>query len=159
MPYFEISTQRANLFLRLAALCYDWLLILGLWMLVGFAAVAIQSLKAHDFTQNVSLTPEPVLSFWLSWVLLLTAFLYFVLFWYLRGQTPGMSAWRIILRNHSPKNRLGFMQASLRALLASFSMLCFGLGYIWCMLSPASHCWHDLLSGTRIWLLLPHSQP
>ena len=119
-------------------------------MLVGFCAVAVYSLRDAMINTSQVIMPQAVFGWWFQLLLWLVAVLYFALFWWHRGQTPGMSAWRIIVcdarQNHLPR----LTTAMLRALLAPVSAACFGAGYLYCLFSSNRVYWHDIWSHTRI---------
>lgn len=132
----------AGLTRRLAAMLYDALLIGGLLMLVGFVAVAIDYLNA-DLS-----APRPVRGWGFQLALLLTSPLYCAGFWARAGQTPGMRAWGIALHRDRVAC-LSFGRGLLRCALAAMSLLCFGLGYAWCLIDARSRAWHDIWSGSQ----------
>lgn len=85
--------------------------------------------------------------FQLGWYLSIAIFYYF--FWRKSGQTVGMRAWRLKVVNEnggipSP------MQCIIRIALAPFSLLLFGLGYLWCIVDKNGEAVHDKLSGTHV---------
>jgi uncharacterized RDD family membrane protein YckC len=139
-----------GLWLRLAALFYDLLLLLGLWMLIGFCAVAIHSWMSATPDMQQALAPQAVSGLWFQLLLWVTGILYFALFWCYRGQTPGMSAWRIMVcvtHAHCPPS---LFSSVVRAGLAPISALMLGAGYLWCFLPPKHAYWHDIWSGTHV---------
>jgi uncharacterized RDD family membrane protein YckC len=79
--------------------------------------------------------------------------LFFVGFWVKGGQTLGMQAWRIKLVTQDGGD-VSPARALLRALLATLSAACLGLGYAWSLVDRDKRYWHDMLSGTRL-ILLP----
>lgn len=157
MTALFVTDQPAGLFRRLASLAYDWMLLSGIWILIAFVAVALKSWLQLALSDAPGLVPQPVLGGWFQLLLWSATVLYFSLFWWRRGQTPGMSAWRIMVCGAGDHEPPGYARAFTRALLAPCSALCLGLGYLWCTL-PASrgHCWHDRLSATRVLCLELH---
>lgn len=150
MSALQISDRPANIFFRLLALLYDFLLLGGLWTLFAFVAVAVNSWSHGLLSDQQLLLPQPVFGLWFQISLWLIGVLYFSLFWWRRGQTPGMSAWNIILCELNRKAPPMLSKAIQRAMLAPLSALCFGLGYLHCFVSNNSNYWHDSWSGTRI---------
>lgn len=150
MTSLSVIERPASLWRRLAALLYDWMLLAGVLMLTAFVAVAIHSWTQPTMTGGIALTPQPVSGLWFQLLLWLVAVLYFSLFWWRRGRTPGMSAWRIIVCDARSLHPPAYVRAWLRAVLAPCSALCLGCGYLWCLLPGKSGYWHDTWSATRI---------
>ena len=83
----------AGLGRRLAAIAYDLLLLVGLAMLTGFVALALQYL-ADGVAE-----PQPTGGVLFQFALLAVAISYFAGCWHWLGQTPGMRAWGLALLN------------------------------------------------------------
>lgn len=123
---------------RLAAIVYDTLILAGLWMVAGFAALALR--------QGVAVAPG---SHWYQLYLLGVAWAYFALSWWRAGQTVAARAWGLEVRDragHYPS----LARATLRAALAPLSLGLAGLGLIWCLFDPEGQSAHDRLSGTQL---------
>jgi uncharacterized RDD family membrane protein YckC len=117
---------------------YDGLLLLGLW----FVATALLLV----FRRGQALPP----GHWAySAYLLGVSFAFFGWFWTHGGQTLGMRAWKIALRNNRP-GPLTWRQAAIRFAAALLSLGLFGLGYVWVLVDPEKRSWHDRLSHTRL---------
>ncbi len=121
---------------RLAAMCYDGLLLIGLWMLA--AAVVVIALDRSVDAGNP----------WFKAYLLAVAWPYFAVCWR-AGQTLGMKAWHIHIRCLDD-SRPGWITSLLRFSVAVASLFCFGLGFLWSLLRRDRATWHDLASGTRL---------
>ena len=121
---------------RLAALLYDALIVLALWMLTG-AVVLI-------FTDGEAV---PAGTIWFRCLLLAVTALFFTGFWTRGGQTLGMRAWR---RARSS----GWRVAAVRFAAACLSLAALGLGFLAAVFDDRSRAWHDRVAGTRV-LLLP----
>lgn len=128
----------AGLFRRLAALFYDSLLLLAIW----FVATAL----LLPFTGGEAVRPHNPL---LSTYLLFIAFFFYGWFWMHGGQTLGMRAWKLQLRNLRP-GPLNWWQLLLRVLVAIPSAALFGLGYLWLLVDSRKLTWHDRYSETCI---------
>jgi uncharacterized RDD family membrane protein YckC len=133
----------ASLARRLAAICYDSLLIVALWMLVGAIGVALNGGEAVQ---------GPVFNS----VLFLVTFLFFMLFWTRSGQTVGMMAWRIRIQT-TEGTAINGMQALLRFFAAGASFLCLGAGYWWMLFDKQQRTWHDRYSESCV-VQLPKRQ-
>ena len=132
---------------RLMALVYDSLILIALWLLVGFIHAAIVGVDNLQDPGQLQLTLFPALFG--------VTFLFYYWFWSHGGQTLGMRAWRIQVVDASLDGRaVNLVQSLSRFLAAVLSWGCFGLGYLWVLISPSGDSWHDSLSNTRT-LLLP----
>ncbi len=84
-----------------------------------------------------------------QFVLALVAYFFLVGFWCTRGSTLGMLAWG--LRVETDDGALPSIgQGSVRFLVAVFSWLAFGLGFLWQLWDFEERTWHDRLSKTRL---------
>ncbi|MBA1147007.1 RDD family protein [Ectothiorhodospiraceae bacterium WFHF3C12] len=126
----------AGLIRRLAAIIYDLLLLVGLWMVATGALLPFthgRAVPAGDLLFRLYLT--------------LIAFGFFGLFWTRAGQTLGMKAWR--LRLQQPDGRpVTWRQASIRFVVAALSAAAAGLGFLWQLIDAQGRSWHDIASGT-----------
>ena len=123
---------------RLAAIIYDGLLIIALWM-VATAAVVI--------LRQVEIQPANV---FFQGYLLIVAWLYLAICWR-AGQTLGMKAWRIYLvAETSP---VSWHKTIIRFLVAILSWASLGLGFLWSLFHPRNASWHDLASESRLMVL------
>ena len=142
----------ASLKRRVAALVYDALLVLGIWMLLTFAYV----MASND-------RMPPVYAFAL---LLGSAVLFCSYFWVAHGRTLGMQAWHLRLQAKDG-GRVTLTQALARftvlfpgvLLLQAgdylrpaviFALLYFQAAYLWALFNPARATWADLMSQTRM---------
>lgn len=130
------NLQPASLPKRLAAMLYDSLIVVALWMFVGAIGVALNHGEAAQGP------------FFKSAIFLVT-FLFFTGFWTRNGQTLGMQAWRV--RIQTPKGySISWMQALIRFFMAAVSLACFGLGYWWVLIDKQQRSWHDRYSDTQV---------
>lgn len=125
----------AGLARRLGAMVYDSLLVIAIWMMTLFPIVALTNDAATGATVRSLLFFE------------LVAF--FVFFWYFRGQTLGMLAWRLELHSCTGHD-VTPLQLIIRLFAAGLSLACFGLGYLWILFDPQRRSWSDIISQTRI---------
>jgi uncharacterized RDD family membrane protein YckC len=133
----------APLWRRLAALFYDLLVLVALWM-----AAAGLVLLAFQGEVDVARQP-PLYHAVLQLALLVPTALYFAVSWSRGGQTIGMRAWRVRLvdaQGHSPA--LG--RSLLRFVLATLSLVLGGLGFLWCLFDAERRAWHDVMLATRM---------
>ncbi len=129
---------------RLGAAFYDALLLLGMWIGTGFAAVLLnqgEPVAAGDprFT-GALLGIAMVFNGW---------------FWTHGGQTLGMRAWRLQIRKETDGGPIGWGRAAWRFAIALPAWSIAGIGVLWALLHPENKSWQDLLSGTETVLLPP----
>ncbi len=152
------SYPSASLFKRLASMVYDLLILVAIWLLIGFLYM-----KLYEVVTGIPAnTEDPAYSSQLPYTLfplmLLGTFAFYAWFWTHGGQTLGMRAWRLqVVDAHLDGRPLRLMQCLSRFLMAVISLSTFGLGYLWVLVSPSGDSWHDSLSGTRT-LLLPKEE-
>ena len=130
------ASNRAGLPRRLAAMFYDGLLILALWMITLLAMVVANG-------------GEAVLGALVQSALFLEAFVFFAWFWSRAGQTAGMRAWRLHLVS-TDGGRITLNQATARFFVGLLSLAALGLGYWWALFDRQRRTWPDILSGSRI---------
>lgn len=134
----------ASLFRRLAAMTYDSLILIALYILCGFVLVAIIKIMNHgDFPGKLPAAAN------LSLFFCITFFYYSDSWRRRRGQTVGMKAWRIRLINEND-GPIQLSQCMLRTGIGFFSLVTFGLGFIWMLLDNKQRTWHDQASLTRV---------
>ncbi len=135
------TTSPAPLGLRLLALLYDLLPLLGLWFVCGVLALAVSAgaLDPHRLGHKIIVQ---VL------VLVVTSG-YFVISWSRGGQTIGMRAWKLrLVTDHG--TRLPWPRALLRFFLATVSLLFLGAGFWWSLFDPERRTLHDKLLDCRM---------
>lgn len=126
---------------RLLALLYDLFPALGLWFVVGTAALALQrGTPVHGDTVT-------------GWLELLALWavtgVYAVVSWRRGGQTLGMRPWR--LRVTAVDGTSASVPALIRRYaMGSVSLLLAGAGFWWAWLDHDRLTWHDRASGTRM---------
>lgn len=131
--------QNASLPRRLAAILYDWLLVVALLFLATIPFVAIRGGEPVEPGSNLAYQVT----------LVLVVYVFFVGFWTTKGRTLGMQSWGLQLEstNHQ-RPTLG--QASARFVAALLSLAPAGLGFLWQLVDVDGLTWHDRLSGTRL---------
>ena len=134
----------APLWLRLAALGYDLLVLVAVWMLVA-------GLVLLAFGGDVDVAHQPPLyHVVLQAALLLVTGTYFALSWARAGQTIGMRAWRLHIVDSTTRRAPSLRNAVLRFAVALASALALGVGFLWCLFDREGRSWHDLAAGTRL---------
>ncbi len=122
----------------MAAIFYDAWLILALWLITSTPVI---------FYTPAAGNPAPDLVY--QFIFCVDTFAFYLLFWRTDGQTLGMQAWKIKLQSGTG-HRPGVAECSIRLLVASLSLVCFGLGFLWMLWDKDRLTWQDRLSGTRI---------
>jgi uncharacterized RDD family membrane protein YckC len=137
-PVNEKISRPAGLLRRLAAVCYDLLLLTAVLALYTAVVLALRGGRAVE--------PQTI---WFTVSLLIVAQLYFGWFWTHGGQTLGMLAWRIRLVT-TAGGRASWKHAVLRYLAGWLSLLPLGLGFWWALVDARRRTWHDMLSQTML---------
>ncbi len=123
---------------RLAAACYDLLLLGGVLVMTSFPVLIVRgdgAVPAGSAVYRVFLVAQIAA--------------YFIFFWWRGGQTPGMRAWNIRVEdNRGGGLRLAACCGRFAACLLSAAAL--GLGFLWALGNPGRRSWHDRLSGSRV---------
>jgi uncharacterized RDD family membrane protein YckC len=127
---------------RLAAILYDWLLLLGVIIVASLPVVWLMGGAPSSWATQTAF----------RLYLLAIAFTFFAWFWTHGGQTLGMRVWRLRLVS-ADGGPVSWRQASGRFLAAALSVGCLGLGFLWVMHDRERRAWHDRLSGTHLQLL------
>jgi uncharacterized RDD family membrane protein YckC len=130
------ALQPAPLLRRLAALCYDALLLVAL--LATFTLLVILSRGGRAVAPG---------TWWFEGLLCGIAVLFFCWFWVHGGQTLGMRAWRIRVVGLDGSG-IGWGRALLRFAAALAAAAPLGAGFLWSLFDARRRCWHDRLSRT-----------
>ncbi|UAW97868.1 RDD family protein [Halopseudomonas nanhaiensis] len=135
---------------RLAALAYDLFLLIALWMITTFAYLGLHIAAGGEAqTQERAEAGAFIGDIWLSLVLLVATWGFYVLFWTKKGQTLGMQVWRVRLQQPDGRS-VTTRQATIRFLVAQAAWLCAGLGFLWQLWDSQSRSWQDIASGTKM---------
>ncbi len=132
--------RSCGLFRRLAIIVYDSLLLLALLFLATALILPFNNGEAYASGQYLF----PI-------YLLMVSFVFYGWFWTHGGQTLGMKAWKIKIQtiNNQP---VTWKHAFKRFLMAIFSWLFFGLGFVWQLIDKRRFTWHDRFSKTGLFL-------
>jgi len=85
----------APLWRRLAAMAYDSILILAIWMVVAFVVLSLFGIENARTLEGETVTLDPLYKNVLFGAMLFSAWAFFGWFWTHSGQTLGMQAWRL----------------------------------------------------------------
>lgn len=131
----------AGVFRRLAAACYDALLLAAVWFVATLVIVA-----------GRNGAPIPAGTFAYQVLLLLLAAAFFITSWTRGGQTLGMRAWRLRVERESGE-ALDWRTALMRFGAGLLSVATGGAGLLWLWVDRDELTWHDRLAGTRVVVL------
>lgn len=132
-----ISVKTAPLWRQFAAMLYDAIIIISIWALITTILVPLNHFQ--------TIRPQQPL----YQLLLLTVwFAYYYISWRRRGQTVGMSAWRLKLT--SMQSELRFWQYLARFFFALGSGLLLGTGYLWRFVDKQKRTLPDRFSHTQV---------
>jgi uncharacterized RDD family membrane protein YckC len=125
----------ASVLRRLMALCYDWLIVIGLWLVGGLISVALTKGEAAP---------------WLVQIIILSLSSgYFAWSWRFGGQTAGMRAWRLrVIRTDGGDLTWVDVAVKMATSLSFFAPL--GLMLVTAWLFPQHQTIYDRLSKTQI---------
>lgn len=126
---------------RLAAGCYDALLVGALWMAATLIIIAARGGE-----------PVPAGTPAFQLLLLALASAYFIISWTRGGQTLGMRAWRLRVEARTGE-AVTRLTAARRLAGGLITLASAGLGLFWLWIDRDELTWHDRLGGTRVVLL------
>ncbi|MFZ2727623.1 MAG: RDD family protein [Methylococcaceae bacterium] len=132
------SGQTPRFFRRLAAMLYDFLLLIAVLFLA--TALLLPFNAGQAFTHQQVFYPV---------YLLIVSFIFYGWFWTHGGQTLGLRAWKlkVLTINQQP---ISWRLALLRFCTALISWSFFGLGFLWMLIDKDKRAWHDRLSKTAV---------
>ena len=133
------AVRRPGILRRLASMCYESLLLLGVLAVL----LVLPHALLGAFTHHVAV---PAVLWAHCFIVLLS---YFVWFWSNGGQTLAMKTWRIrlVARDGLPVRPV---QALLRFLLCWPSIVLGGAGIVWAFFDRDRQFLHDRLAGTQL---------
>lgn len=147
------ALQPAGLFKRVMALIYDAFLVAALWFLTTgvFVVVYNQTGLPSENVNGITRAVPAVLHGVLFPLLLLETWAFYAWFWMHGGQTLGMRAWRLQVRDYRG-GPLRPWQPLARFAAAGLSWATFGAGWLVALIHPHQTL-HDRLSLTATVIL------
>lgn len=133
----------ASLARRLAAMAYDGLILIALYIMLGGVLVTAIS-WAIGSEQMVVLSQATAASLFYT-----ITFLYYMHSWRRGGQTIGMKSWRLIITTED-NTPVRLSHCILRSAVGLLSLAPLGLGFFWMLVDKKQRTWHDIASDTRI---------
>ena len=144
-----VSIKDAALWRRLAAMVYDSIVIIAIWIIVGFIVLSAFGIDQAQIVENDRVVMDPYYRVTLFSSMLLSAYLFFAWFWTHSGQTLGMQAWKIRVQNPD-SSAISYKQSLIRCVIAPFSFLLLGAGYFYMFFNPEKRTLHDRLSHSIV---------
>lgn len=128
--------KQSKLWKHLAALTYDIFPILALFLVTSLILVLIR--------QGEEVQPR---TFWMQGILFIEVFLYFTYSWKKGGQTLGMRAWKIAIKD---PHLMSWKQVTMRFFAGMASTILLGFGLWSRAFNPSHSTWMDQACGQRI---------
>lgn len=122
----------------MAIIIYDLLLLIALLFLATAVALPFNQGEAYSATQYL-----------FPLYLLFVSFIFYGWFWTHGGQTLGMKTWKIKIQTFN-QQPITWKHAFKRFLMALFSSVFFGLGFLWKLVDKHQYTWHDRFSKTSL---------
>lgn len=142
------SVQRPGFFRRLAAIFYDWVLLIA----VILVAVTLYTVATNLlFGENAAADLLKPLWAKLLYQLYLVSVgcLFYIWFWTHGGQTLGLKVWKLKIVDFNLQP-VSTRKALLRLLLAVASCIPLGLGLVWQLFDRQKMTLYDRWSGTQL---------
>ncbi len=130
--------EHAGLVRRYVACLYELLSLIAIWFFCAFVFVMLNG--------HIEIAMERLLLQITLWVV---TGIYLVTCWVKTGQTLAAQAWKIKLVN-ADNTLLTYKKACVRYLLATLSLCCFGLGFLWAVVDKEHLFLHDRLMNTLL---------
>ncbi|MEZ8825611.1 RDD family protein [Vibrio amylolyticus] len=149
------SLPPAGLLRRLGALLYDSLIIMAIEMMAAgvviaviFALNAAGILSYGEYSDAADLVGKhPIISPLFTFYLAAVWIYFFVFFWTRAGQTLGMRAWKLQIRN-SDRSPISVTQALIRVATSGFGLANFCVPF-----DPKKRGFHDIWAKTEVVVL------
>jgi uncharacterized RDD family membrane protein YckC len=147
--YIPVANPIAALWRRLAAILYDTIVIIAIWIVVGFAVLSLFGIEEARTIEGEAIELDPLYQYTLFTAMLGSAFLFFGWFWTNSGQTIGMQAWKIRIVNNDGSS-ISWRQVLLRYVTAPAALALAGIGYWWSLFDAQKRSWPDIVSGSMV---------
>jgi uncharacterized RDD family membrane protein YckC len=139
----------AALWRRLAAILYDSIVVIAIWIVVGFAVLSMFGIEEARTIEGEAIELDPLYQYTLFAAMLGSAFLFFGWFWTNSGQTIGMQAWKIKIQN-TDGSPISWLQVLQRYVTAPVALALGGIGYWWSLFDPQKRSWPDIVSRSVV---------
>ena len=149
------SFPRVGLFLRLAAIVYDLLVVVGVMMFATALALGVSNLLAALGWWPLAGEQDHASRLMVNWLyrayLVMVLVGFYSLFWSKGGQTLGMKAWRLRVQNTNNQS-ISFRQAVIRFVF-SFA----GFGNFWVLFNKDKLALQDIVAKCEVVRLTPEA--
>ncbi|MFL2840432.1 MAG: RDD family protein [Pseudohongiellaceae bacterium] len=142
-------SENASLWRRLAAIAYDSIVILAIWIIVGFIVLSAFGIDQVQVVKNDRVIIAPYYQITLLSSILLSTYLFFAWFWTHSGQTLGMQAWKLRVQNPDA-SAISYKQSLIRCIITPISLLLLGAGYFYMFFNANKQTLPDLLSRSNV---------
>ncbi len=143
------SNEIASLWRRLGAILYDGIVVIALWVVVGFIVLSLFGIEEARTLEGETVVLDPLYRVTLFTAMILSALAFFAGFWMHSGQTIGMLAWKIRIRNRDG-SAINFRQTCIRFAIGALSLLLLGIGHWWMLFDRRRETLPDRLSGSCV---------
>jgi len=143
----------APLWRRLAAMAYDSILVLAIWMVVVFIVLSLFGVDNARTVDGETVTLDPLYRILVLASMVFSAWAFFGWFWTHSGQTLGMQAWRLKAQN-ADGSGITLKQSLIRFFTAIPAFVILGAGYFYLWFNPQRQTLHEKLSDS-VTVMLP----
>jgi len=144
-----INNTPAPLGRILAAMAYDSILVIAIWMVVTFIILSFFGVENARTLEGEAVVLDPIYKNITFTAMIFSAWAFYGWFWTHSGQTLGMQAWRIrvVSKQGQP---ITVAQSVVRFGAAMVSWLLLGIGYWMMLFNSEKETLHDKVSNTRL---------
>ncbi|MBN4053621.1 RDD family protein [Haliea sp. AH-315-K21] len=143
------TNASAALWRRISAMIYDSIVIIAIWIVIAFVVLSAFGIDQAQMVENDRVVMDPYYRITLLSSMLLSAYLFFAWFWTHSGQTLGMQAWKLRVQN-ADASAISYKQSLIRCVIAPFSFVLFGAGYLYMFFNAEKQTLPDLLSHSVV---------
>jgi len=144
-----INNTPAPLWRILAAMAYDSILVIAIWMVVTFIILSFFGVENARTLEGEAVVLDPIYKNITFTAMIVSAWAFYGWFWTHSGQTLGMQAWRIRVVSKQGKP-ITVAQSVVRFGAAMVSWLLLGIGYWMMLFNSEKETLHDKVSNTRL---------
>lgn len=141
------AAEPAGFGIRLVAYLVDGVILFIPFLLVNLAIGAVLLSAGPESPSEIGAAAVAMIVYG---ALAMMSAAYLVVFWALRGATPGKSLLGLEIRTEQGQSPLGLPTAMMRLLGYVVSGSLFGLGYLWIAFSDDKRGWHDRIAKTVV---------
>jgi len=144
-----IDNTPAPLWRILAAMAYDSILVIAIWMVVTFIILSFFGVENARTLEGEAVVLDPIYKNITFAAMIVSAWAFYGWFWTHSGQTLGMQAWRIRVVNKQGQP-ITAAQSVMRFGMAIVSWLLLGIGYWMMLFNSEKQTLHDKVSNTKL---------